>query len=68
MIINKDILRRDVLQIKRDIDSQISVIEEQAKELGISAVRMRDGAGGFVMIPLLAAKAQVYDALIRLQT
>ncbi len=68
MIINKDSLRRDLIAIKKDIDAQIEEVENQAEELGIPHTKLRDSRGNFIMIPLLLAKAQVYDSLTRLQS
>lgn len=68
MIINKDSLRRDVITIKKQIDTQMAVVKEQAEEYGIPPEKLRDTNGNFVMIPLLVAQAQIYDSLIRLQT
>lgn len=47
----------------RAVERQIDVVIKEAVKMEISALEMRDNNGGFVMIPLLAARAQVLHAL-----
>ena len=68
MIINDDILRRDTIQLLKQIDQQIEEVNRQALELGIPGYQLRDGKGNWMMSPLLLAKAQAYNSLILLQT
>jgi len=67
MIINDDILRRETLQLLKQIDMQIKVVEAEARRMGIEAVNLRDSQGNWVMSPLLLAKVQAYSMLIQLQ-
>lgn len=68
MIINKDSLRRDTIALMRDIDAQMSEIKEHAKTMGIAPEKMRDTSNGYVLAPLLLAKAQAYHTLVLLQS
>lgn len=67
MIINDDILRRDTIQLLKQIDMQIQEVEREAKRMGIQSYQLRDSNGNWAMSPLLAAKAQAYSSLIQLQ-
>jgi hypothetical protein len=67
MIINEDILRRDTVQLIKQIDAQIDEVKAYAQELGIEPVKLRDTNGNWVMSPLLLAKTQAYASLITLQ-
>lgn len=67
MIINNDILRRDTLTLIKQIDAQIDVATVEAAKLGIKPESLRDSAGGWVMNPLLLAKAMAYSTLVTLQ-
>lgn len=68
MIINEDILRRDTVQLIKQIDEQIAEVTRHAQLAGIPPHRLRDANGGWVMIPLVQAKAQAYNTLVILQT
>ena len=68
LTINSDILRRDTVQLLRQIDAQIKEVEAEAQRMGIPAVKLRDANGNWVMSPLLLAKVQAYSMLIQLQT
>lgn len=68
MIINDDILRRDTIQLLKQIDRQIAEVNRHAAELGIEGFQLRDTTGNWVMSPLLLAKTQAYSMLIQLQT
>jgi hypothetical protein len=67
MIINNDILRRDTIQLLKQIEAQISEVHEEARRMGIPPEKMRDANGNWVMSPLLLAKAQTYGMLVLLQ-
>lgn len=67
MIITKDILRRDTIQLLKQIDAQINEVTEEARKKGIPREKMRDASGNWVMSPLLLAKAQTYGMLVLLQ-
>ena len=67
MIINDDILRRDTIQLLRQIDAQIAEVEKAAQSMGISPSELRDTNNNWVMVPLLLAKVQAYSTLVILQ-
>lgn len=67
MIITPDILRRDTIQLLKQIDTQIAEITQTAKDMGIPPEKLRDSTGNWVMSPLLLAKAQTYGMLVLLQ-
>lgn len=66
MNISPDALRKELVGLLKEIENQITEVKLAAHEKGILAEELRDTAGGWTMIPLLAAKAQVYSALITL--
>ena len=66
MIINDDILRRDVIQLLKQIDMQISEIQREAQKLGIQSYQLRDENGNWVMSSLLLAKTQALATLVQL--
>lgn len=68
MIINDDILRRDTIQLLRQIDTQIKEVEEMAKRSHLPPESFRDANGNWPMIPLLLAKTQAVATLVQLQT
>lgn len=68
MVINEDILRRDTVQLIKQIDVQIAEATASAQHLDISPEQMRDSQGNWVMTPLLHAKATAYNTLVLLQT
>jgi len=68
VIINPDILRRDTIQLIKQIDAQIEEVKEEAKKIGIPPEKMRDANGNWVMSPLLLAKTMAYATLVQLQT
>lgn len=49
------------------INSQINVVRETATEAEILSYKLQDTNGNFILAPLLVAKAQVLDALSRLE-
>lgn len=67
MVINDDILRRDTIQLLRQIDKQIAVVEKASQTMGTPPHEIRDANGNWVMIPLLLAKVQIYATLVQLQ-
>ena len=68
MIINPDILRRDTIQLIKQIDAQINEVKEEAQQIGIPPEKLRDSSGNWVMSPLLLAKTMAYSTLVTLQT
>lgn len=67
MIINKDSLRRDTIQLLKQIDTQIAQVKKKAEEMGVEPEELQNSSG-WVMTPLLLAKAQAYHTLVLLQT
>lgn len=53
---------------KHEIDLQLEEARETAKEMRILPQKLRDHRGGFVMGPLLSAKASVMTAIVALET
>lgn len=53
---------------KHEIDLQLQEARDTAMGMGILPQQLRDHRGGFVMGPLLAAKATVLSATIALET
>jgi hypothetical protein len=68
MIINTDILRRDTIQLIKQIDAVMAEINQHASQIGIEGYQLRDANGGWAMSPLLVAKAQAYSTLLHLQS
>lgn len=68
MNVSPDILRRETVQLIRQIDTQIKEVEKEAERFGVSPEKLRDGNGTWPMTHLLLAKAQAYNTLVLLQT
>jgi len=68
MIITQDILRRDTVKLLKQIDQQIDEVNRHAAQIGIEGYQLRESSGGWVMTPLLLAKAQAYATLVQLQS
>lgn len=68
MIITQDILRRDTVQLLKQIDQQIAEVNRQATQIGIEGYQLRESNGSWSMAPLLLAKAQAYATLVQLQS
>lgn len=64
MIINEDILRRDTIQLLKQIDMQIAEVERTAKRKGVQSYQLQDDNGNWPLIPLLLAKSQSYATLV----
>lgn len=67
MIVSPDILRRDTVQLINQIEKQIEEAKTAAVRLGVPPEKLRDSNGGWVMSPLLLAKATAYNTLVILQ-
>ena len=67
MIISPDIMRRDTIQLLKQIDLQIVQVNREATRMGIEGYQLRDSHGNWVMSPLLLAKAQAYTTLVQIQ-
>lgn len=66
MMINPNMLRRDIARLLNQIDTQIKEVESEAQKAGVKPEEMRDANGNWVMTPLLVAKVQGFAALIQL--
>jgi len=67
MIISEDILRRDTVQLIKQIDEQIAEVDDVASKQNVDLHEYRDSLGNWPIIPLLQAKAQAYNTLVMLQ-
>lgn len=67
MNVSPDILRRDTVQLIREIDAQIEEVKKFAVSIGVSPHQVRSSSGGWAMSPLLQAKATAYNTLVMLQ-
>lgn len=68
MIINMDILRKDTIKLIKQIDEQIAQVQGIAAVHHCEPSQLRDEHGGWVLTPLLQAKATAYSTLVMLQT
>jgi hypothetical protein len=66
MIVNPNDLRRTLVALIKQIDTQIAEVEKEAERMGIRPEQMIDTQGGWAMTPLLLAKAQAYGALVQI--
>ena len=62
-VVNKMELGRELSKTVIQINRVIEDVRQQAGEMEIEAAKLRDSNGNWVMIPLLAAKAQSLHAL-----
>jgi hypothetical protein len=62
-VVNKMELGRELFRTISQVNALIDEAKKQAGVMGIDAVQLRDANGSFVLIPLLAAKAQCLHAL-----
>lgn len=62
-VVNAMELGRELTRTISQINQQIAEVEKRAKEMEIAPYKLRDTNGGFVLSPLLAAKAQTLHAL-----
>jgi len=63
VVVNRMELGRELTRTLSQVNRQIEAVQRDAVAKGIEAVDMRDTNGNFVLIPLLAAKAQALHAL-----
>ncbi len=66
MIISPDILRKEMVLLLNQINEMIEEVQREAKQLDILPHQMRDYYGGWVLIPLLAAKVSAISTLAQL--
>lgn len=57
-------IRQELAETLARVKTQIDVINRDAGNMGISAHDMKDAQGNYVLVPLLAAKAQTLHALV----
>lgn len=57
-------LGRELAKTLAQINSQIDVIKEEAKRMDISPYRMTNSHGDYVLVPMLAARAQLLHSLV----
>lgn len=67
MNVSPDVLRKETVQLIRQIDTQIAAVEKYAERLGTEARDLNSGSGNWAMSPLLVAKATAYNTLVMLQ-
>lgn len=63
MIVSPIELGRELVKSLGQVNSQIQSVEQQAREMGISVHDLRDTTGNWVVVPLLAAKAQLLHSI-----
>lgn len=66
MEIRPRVLREELMQTLNLVDASIDEVKREAKARRIMPHELRDSNGGWCMIPLLVAKAQILDTLVRL--
>lgn len=57
-------IRQELAETLARVKTQIDVVNRDAADMGISAHDMKDATGNYVLIPLLAAKAQCLHSLV----
>lgn len=67
MNVSPDVLRKETVQLIRDIDKQIAAVEKYAERLGVDPHELHSGSGSWALAPLLLAKATAYNTLAQLQ-
>jgi hypothetical protein len=60
------VLRQELMDVYREVQSQIDEVTEEARGMAISPRKLRDKNGTLVMIPLLAARVQILHSLVML--
>jgi hypothetical protein len=63
MEIRPIVLRQELMEAYGDVQRQISAVKDNAMSMGLEPHEMRDPVGGWVLIPLLAARVQVLHSL-----
>jgi hypothetical protein len=62
-VANKMELGRELFRTVSQINSSIDKVKKEAQGMGVDPLDLRDSAGNWILIPLLAAKAQCLHAL-----
>lgn len=68
MDVSPNALRRDLMAQLRMIEAQMAEMDRHAATIGIKGYQLRDANDAWTMTPLILAKAQVYAALVQLQS
>lgn len=66
MITSPDMLRKETVQLMKQIDTQIEAVRGVAQEIGCAPEVVRDGHGAYMMSPLLLAKVMAISTLVDL--
>lgn len=66
MIISQNELRKQTVELLRQVDAQIKTVEATAHRHGIDPKELRDDHGNWVMVPLLVARVQVISTLVQI--
>lgn len=64
--ISPRVLRMDLAKTLKEVDAQIAEVKAEAERMGTEPHKLRN-RDGWVMIPLLAAKAQCLVGIVQLQ-
>lgn len=64
--INHNVLRQEITACLRVVEEQIEVVKSKAVQLDVSPYSLQDSTGGYVMVPLIVAKVNLYCALVDL--
>lgn len=67
MIISPDSLRKDVVQLINQINTQIDQVTKASFAMNCEPYELRDTSGNWALTPLLLAKTQAYAILVQLQ-
>jgi hypothetical protein len=59
-------IREELMQLLTLVDASIDEVKKEARNRRILPQELRDTSGGWVMIPLLTAKAQILTCLVEL--
>jgi hypothetical protein len=66
MEIRPRVLREELMSTLNLVDASIDEVKREAKVRRIMPQELRDSNGGWALVPLLVAKAQILDTLVRL--
>jgi hypothetical protein len=62
-IVNRMELGRELTRTLSQVNQQVEAIRKNAEDRGLDPYAMRDPDGGYVLVPLLAAKANLLHGL-----
>jgi len=66
MEVRPRVLREELMSTMTLVDASIDEVKKECRNRRILPQELRDTNGGWVLIPLLVAKAQILDTLVRL--